>query len=324
MKLIRGLHTIRPEHRHCVLTIGNFDGVHLGHQTLLQRVKEYGRGFQVPAAVMVFEPQPLELFRPEQAPARLSQWRDKYDLMRPLGLDYFICTRFNTQFSQQPARYFIEHVLVEKLGVRHLVVGDDFRFGRNREGDFSLLQQAGKKFGFAVTDTESYRQSATRVSSTLIREALVRGQFLEAAAMLGHPYYFSGRVVHGEKNGRKLGFPTANLPLKRLHCPIHGVFAVTVSNGMAHWQGVANVGKRPTFGGEQLQLEVHLLDFHGDLYGQRLCVYPESHLREEQKFQSLTALQAQLKQDVVAARAWFAQRPYLFSSQRQSTGSIHE
>lgn len=320
MKLIRGLHNIRPRHRHCVLTIGNFDGVHLGHQAVLRRVRQYAQNLQVPAAVMVFEPQPLELFRPEQAPARLSQWREKYERMSKLGLEYLICTRFNAEFSQQPADYFIEQVLVEKLGVKHLVVGDDFRFGRNRQGDFNLLQQAGEKFGFTVTNTESYRQSATRVSSTLVREALVRGQFVDAATMLGQPFHFTGRVIHGEKNGRKLGYPTANLPLKRLHSPLHGVFAVSVSNGKSHWQGIANIGKRPTFGGEQLQLEVHLFDFSGNLYGQRLSVYPEYHIREEQKFDSLPALQAQLAQDEAAGRQWFAQRPHLFSIQATTNG----
>ncbi|MCO4321666.1 bifunctional riboflavin kinase/FAD synthetase [Aliidiomarina quisquiliarum] len=324
MKLIRGLHNIRPRHRHCVLTIGNFDGVHLGHQAVLKRLQEHARQLQVPAAVMIFEPQPLELFRPEQAPARISQWREKYELMCKLGLDYLVCTRFSAEFSQQPARHFIEEVLVGKLGVQHLVVGDDFRFGRNREGDFALLQQAGAELGFSVTNTESYRQSATRVSSTLIREALVRGQFVDAATMLGHPFHFSGRVVHGEKNGRKLGFPTANLPLRRLHSPLHGVFAVSVTDGKQHWQGVANVGKRPTFGGEQLQLEVHLIDFNGDLYGQRLRVYPEFHIREEQRFHSLPALKAQIAQDVAAGRNWFAHKPHLFSIQATTTDSIHE
>lgn len=305
MKLIRGLHNIRAEHQHCVLTIGNFDGVHLGHRSVLSRVKESAEAYGVPAAVMIFEPQPLELFRPAQAPARLTRWREKYELMAPLGLEYLICTRFNATFSQQPAMHFIEHVLVEKLGVKHLVVGDDFRFGKGREGDFSMLQEAGKKFGFKVSDTASFRQSDARVSSTLIREALARGQFNDAAEMLGHPFHFSGRVSHGEKNGRKLGFPTANIPLKRLHSPLHGVYAVkAVVNGQERL-GVANIGYRPTFEGKRAQVEVHIFDFSEDVYGQEMRVYPQRLIREEQKFESLQALQEQISKDKAAALAWF-------------------
>ncbi|MCC5855599.1 MAG: bifunctional riboflavin kinase/FAD synthetase [Idiomarina sp.] len=306
MELIRGLHNIRPRHRDCVLTIGNFDGVHLGHQAVLQRVKESAAALNVPAAVMIFEPQPLELFRPDQAPARISQWREKYEVMSQLGLEYLICARFNAQFSQQPARQFIEDVLVDKLGVRHLVVGDDFRFGRNREGDFALLQAAGDELGFAVSDTASFRQSATRVSSTLIREALARGQFEQAEAMLGHPFYLSGRVVHGEKKGRTIGFPTANIPLRRTHCPLHGVYAVTVSDDEHEWLGVANIGRRPTLGGNKVQLEVHLFDYQGDLYGRHLHVIPHMHLRDEHQFASFADLQQQIEKDVHTARAYFA------------------
>ncbi|RTE86139.1 MULTISPECIES: bifunctional riboflavin kinase/FAD synthetase [Gammaproteobacteria] len=305
MKLIRGLHNIRTEHQHCVLTIGNFDGVHLGHRSVLSRVKESAEAYGVPAAVMIFEPQPLELFRPAQAPARLTRWREKYELMTPLGLEYLICTRFNATFSQQPAMHFIEHVLVEKLGVKHLVVGDDFRFGKGREGDFTMLQEAGKKFGFEVSDTASFRQSDARVSSTLIREALARGQFQDAAEMLGHPFHFSGRVSHGEKNGRKLGFPTANIPLKRLHSPLHGVYAVKVMINEQEWLGVANIGYRPTFEGQRAQVEVHIFDFAEDVYGQEMRVYPQHLIREEQKFESLQALQEQISKDKAAALAWF-------------------
>ncbi|CUS47185.1 MAG: bifunctional riboflavin kinase / FMN adenylyltransferase RibF [Idiomarinaceae bacterium HL-53] len=310
MKLIRGLHNIQPKHRHCVLTIGNFDGVHLGHRAVLSRVQESAKAHGVPAAVMIFEPQPLELFRPEQAPARLTRWREKYELMAPLGLEYLICTRFNHAFSQQPARYFIEHVLVEKLGVKHLVVGDDFRFGKGREGDFAMLQKAGEAFGFAVSNTASYRQLDVRVSSTLIREALQRGQFAEASEMLGHPFHFTGKVSHGEKNGRKLGFPTANLPLHRLHSPLHGVFAVVARVGNTTYQGVANIGYRPTFGGKQAQLEVHLFNFSGDLYGQSMRVYPQQMLREERKFESFDALREQIQKDKENAIKWFERHEF--------------
>ncbi|WP_113908248.1 bifunctional riboflavin kinase/FAD synthetase [Aliidiomarina celeris] len=328
MKLIRGLHNIRPRHRNCVLTIGNFDGVHLGHQAVLARVRDRAAHLQLPAAVMIFEPQPLELFRPAQAPARLTRWREKFELMTPLGLDYLICTRFNGEFSQQPAEHFIEQVLVKQLGVKHLVIGDDFRFGKGREGDFALLQRAGQRFEFQVSDTQSFCQAKTRVSSTLVREALARGQFDQAAHMLGHPFHFTGRVSHGEKNGRKLGFPTANLPLRRLHSPLKGVFAVSVvlqtQPGKFEWhQGVANIGKRPTLAGQQMQIEVHIFNFNASIYGAHMQVYPEFHIRDEQPFASLQALQEQIAKDTAMAKHWFATHNPLFQEPfrtRLSTG----
>lgn len=307
MQLIRGIHNIRPKHRGCVLTIGNFDGVHLGHQAVLAQVKAQAVARGVPATVMTFEPQPQELFQPDKAPARLTNFREKHMALREQGIDRHIVIEFNRKFSNLPAREFIERVLVEMLGVQFLVVGDDFRFGHGREGDFAMLQRAGAELGFEVVDTQSYRQQQQRVSSTAIRQCLSDGDFTQAAAMLGRPYAFQGRVVHGEKKGRTIGFPTANIQLKRLHSPLQGVFAVQVqcNDGKMH-AGVANIGRRPTLNGERVQLEVHLFDFIGDLYGQQLRVVPTHFIRAEQKFADFTQLQQQIAADAEKARTILA------------------
>lgn len=309
MQLIRGIHNIRPEHRGCVLTIGNFDGVHLGHQAVLAQVKAQALARGVPATVMTFEPQPQELFQPDKAPARLTNLREKCRALHAQGIDRHIVIEFNRKFANLPAREFIEQVLVARLGVQFLVVGDDFRFGHGREGDFAMLQRAGAELGFQVVDTHSYRQQQQRVSSTAIRAALSAGDFGQAASMLGRPYAFEGRVVHGEKKGRTIGFPTANIELKRLHSPLQGVFAVQVetNDGKMH-AGVANIGRRPTLNGERVQLEVHLFNFAGDLYGQQLRVVPTHFIRAEQKFADFAQLQQQIARDARAARDLCSQR----------------
>lgn len=315
MELIRGTHNLRAKHCGCVLTIGNFDGVHRGHQAVLQQVKAKAQALGVPSAVMTFEPQPQELFQPEKAPARLTNWREKYLALREQGIDRHIVIEFNKKFASQPAREFIEQILVEKLGVKFLVVGDDFRFGFKREGDFELLQKAGRELGFEVVDTRSYRQQEQRVSSTAIRQALDQGDFDNAEAMLGRPYQMQGKVVHGRKNGRTIGFPTANIPLKRLKSPLHGVFAVTVTLGTAEnrraqgtHQAVANLGTRPTLNGDEVQLEVHLFDFSGNLYGQQVTVTPVAKLRAEQRFASLEQLKQQIQKDAARAKQLLAEQ----------------
>ena len=297
-----------------MLTIGNFDGVHLGHQAVLAQVKAQARALGVAAAVMTFEPQPQEIFQPEKAPARLTNWREKYLALRDQQIDRHLVIEFNRKFASQPPIEFIENVLVEKLGVKFLVVGDDFRFGYKREGDFALLQREGKRLGFEVVDTRSYRQQQLRVSSTAIRAALAEGDFERAESMLGRPYQMMGKIVHGRKNGRTIGFPTANIPLKRLKSPLHGVFAVKINVGRAlgattnsraegTYHGVANLGTRPTLNGDEVQLEVHLVDFSGNLYGQHATVTPVAKLRSEQRFASLEHLKQQIEKDAARARA---------------------
>ncbi|OOF22298.1 MULTISPECIES: bifunctional riboflavin kinase/FAD synthetase [Salinivibrio] len=308
MELIRGIHNIRARHRGCVLTIGNFDGVHLGHQAVLRQVVEKARALNLPATVMLFEPQPLELFKGEKAPARLSRLRDKYTQLAKLGVDRLLCVNFTPAFAAMSADHFVDRLLVEQLGVKFLVVGDDFRFGLKRSGDFARLARAGQEHHFDVVSTESFCVSDRRVSSTAIRDALAAGHLAEAADMLGRPYSICGRVAHGRKLGRTIGFPTANVLLKRRVSPVSGVYAVQVEGAVTGQRlpGVANVGVRPTVDGVRQQLEVHLFDQSIDLYGKQLEVYLLHKLRDETKFASIDALKMQIQRDASAARAWLA------------------
>ena len=305
MELIRGLHNLRDRHRGCVLTIGKFDGVHEGHKAVLKNVLEKARELDLPATVMVFEPQPEEVFTPDKAPARLSTLAEKYRLLKQQGVDRLLCVRFDKAFASQQADTFVQELLVNKLGVQFLVVGDDFRFGKGRQGDFTMLKEAGQESGFEVVSTQSFRVDDRRISSTAVRQALNDGAFDKAASMLGRPFSITGRVVHGEKNGRTIGFPTANVLLKRFRTPLKGVFAVTVNYRQCVWHGVANVGTRPTLNGEQVQLEVHIFNVNADLYGQTIEVTPRLKIRDEKKFDSFGALKQQIQNDAQVARDFF-------------------
>ena len=305
MELIRGIHNLRAEHVGCVLTIGNFDGVHRGHQAVLSRLQEQAVQLGLPSCVMVFEPQPLEFFAREKAPARLSRLRDKYEAIAALNIDRLLCVKFDHAFAELTAAEFIEQILVRKLAVRFLVIGDDFRFGLQRRGDFALLVEAGRQYGFQVLSTDTLLHDQQRVSSTLLREALREGRLEDVTQMLGHPYTITGRVAHGAKLGRTIGFPTANIHLKRLVVPVQGVYAVQVLIADAIHFGVANIGFRPTVNGTRSQLEVHIFDFKGDLYGKQLQIQVCHKLRDEQKFPSFSALQTQITMDARQARQWF-------------------
>ncbi|QHA86673.1 bifunctional riboflavin kinase/FAD synthetase [Serratia rhizosphaerae] len=306
MELIRGIHNIRARHHGCVLTIGNFDGVHRGHKALLEQLKQEGKRLGLPVIVMIFEPQPLELFAADKAPARLTRLRDKAKYLAQAGVDYLLCVKFDPRFAANTAQSFVVELLVQKLGVKFLMVGDDFRFGANRLGDFPLLQKAGAEYGFEVVSTPTFREGGQRISSTVIRNALRDDDLPQAETLLGHPYSISGRVVHGDELGRTIGFPTANLPLKRLVAPVKGVYAVEVYGlGPQPLPGVANIGTRPTVAGVRQQLEVHLLDVTMDLYGRHIDVVLRAKLRNEQRFASLDALKQQIANDVVSAREFF-------------------
>ncbi|MDO7086599.1 bifunctional riboflavin kinase/FAD synthetase [Pseudocolwellia sp. AS88] len=302
MQLIRGIHNIQPEHNGCVLTIGNFDGVHLGHKEVINALIKQAKELNCTAAVMVFEPQPRELFSPETAPARLCRLRDKYTLLASLGVERLICVNFNLKFATQSAESFIEDLLVQKLGIKSLIVGDDFRFGKNRKGNYNMLLEAGKASGFHVSDTASYKILDQRISSTEIRKALEKDDLEQAEMMLGRPYSIIGRVFHGDKRGRQLGFPTANVKLKRRVSPVNGVYAVKVKTDDGLFFGVANIGSRPTVAGIRQQLEVHIFDFDFDLYGQTIEVILLKKLRKEMKFDSLSALTEQIVIDSEQAR----------------------
>jgi len=305
MELIRGIHNLQHQPQGCVLSIGNFDGIHLGHRAVLSRLLKEAERLQVPSTVMTFEPQPAELFAGKNAPGRLSRLRDKFVQLEKLNLDRLLCVSFTHQFANLSADQFIEELLIKKLNVKFLVIGDDFHFGYQRLGDFALLKEAGKKYGFEVVDTKSLSQDTCRVSSTRIRSALAKGELQQAEQMLGRKYSIAGRVGHGRKLGRTIGVPTANLFLKRRVSPVSGVFVVSILGiDNKTYTGVANIGCRPTVNGERQQLEVHIFDFEGDLYGRQLEVLLESKLRDETRFESFAELKVQIDKDIQQAREW--------------------
>ncbi|QJD59075.1 bifunctional riboflavin kinase/FAD synthetase [Pseudomonas sp. gcc21] len=304
MELVRGLHNLRPRHRGCVVTIGNFDGVHAGHQAILERLRAHSERVGLPGCVVIFEPQPREYFAPQAAPPRLTRLRDKLALFEEQGIDRVLCLAFNRRLRELSAEEFVQQVLVDGLGVRHLEVGDDFRFGCDRSGDFAFLQESGKRHGFSVESTNTVAESGERISSTRLRQVLEEGDFQLAERLLGRPFSITGRVLHGQKLGRQLGSPTANVQLKRLRAPLNGVYRVSMELDGTIQKGVANIGTRPTVEGDgQPHLEVHLFDFDGDLYGRRVTVVFHEKLRDEQRFESLEALKLAIQADLAAARA---------------------
>lgn len=313
MEFIRGQHNLRPRHHGCVATIGNFDGAHLGHQAILAQLAEPARQMHLPRLVITFEPQPQEFFAgPTAPPARLMRLREKLLALKGLGIERVLCLEFDHRLAALPAERFIEDLLVGQLGVRYLVIGDDFRFGHRRAGDFALLVKAGAQHGFEVVDNHSYMVDGERASSTRVRQALSWGDLELAARLLGRPYDMCGRIAHGDERGRTIGFPTANIYLHRRATPVYGVYAVLMSGpGLKPWPGIANVGRRPTVQGVREQLEVHLLDFQGDLYGKHVKVDFLRYLRPERRFESLDALRQQIQKDEQEARAWLTARGLL-------------
>jgi riboflavin kinase/FMN adenylyltransferase len=313
MELIRGLHNLRPRHRGAVVTIGNFDGVHLGHQAILAGLQQKSAQLGLPDTVMIFEPQPQEFFRGAEAPARLMHWRDKVDALAAAGVSRVLCVRFDVAFRSLTAQAFVQKLLVEGLDCRHLVVGDDFRFGCDRTGDFALLQQAGQAHDFSVENTATITVLGDRVSSTRIRAAIQSNDFQLAEALLGRPYFISGRVAHGDKIGRTLGIPTANIALRRSVSAVSGVYVVSVkgaTEGAAEGVtlGVASVGKRPTVNGQDARIETYLLDFNRNIYGKRIEVQFHHKLREEEKFSSLDILKTAMANDIAQARLYFQKK----------------
>jgi riboflavin kinase/FMN adenylyltransferase len=308
MQLVRGLHNLRPEHRGCVATIGNFDGVHCGHQAVLQRLRERASELKVPSCVVVFEPQPREFFSPQTAPVRLTRLRDKLELLAAAGVDRVLCLAFNRRLRELSAEQFVQKVLLDGLAVQHLEIGDDFRFGCDRAGDFAFLQQAGQQHGFTLEEAVTVEQGGSRISSTRVRDALASADFAEVDALLGRPFQIAGRILHGQKLARQLGAPTANVQLKRCRVPLSGVYVVSVELDGVCQPGVANIGVRPSVQSDgHAHLEVHLLDFAGDLYGRHLSVTFKHKLRDEQRFASLDALKTAIAADVAAARAYWQQ-----------------
>jgi len=309
MELIRGLHNLRPRHRGCVATIGAFDGVHLGHQAVLEHLQSKAEELQLPSTVIVFEPLPREYFSPIQAPARIMSFREKFQAMSALGVDRLLRIRFNESLRAMTAKQFVEDVFVAGLGVKYVVLGDDFRFGNDRQGDVRYIQEQGLVHGYDAGPTPTREWQGERVSSTRIREALEAADFGRAERMLGRPYSISGKVIYGRQLGATIGAPTANLELRRLRAPLSGVYAVEVTGaGLDGAYGVANVGVRPTVDESiKANLEVHLLDREIQLYGQHIEVAFRHKLRDEKKFDSLDELKENIARDIDDTRAWFEQ-----------------
>jgi riboflavin kinase/FMN adenylyltransferase len=299
------------DRRACALSIGNFDGVHRGHRALLRRVVEVATRRGLAAAAMTFEPHPREYFAPDQAPARVANLRDKIESLRQAGIERVFVQHFNRGFACLTAEQFVERILVDGCQTRHLMVGDDFRFGARRAGDVTLLRSAGERYGFTVEQVDPVEVGGERVSSSRIRVALIEGDLALAGELLGHPYAISGRVLHGSKLGRKIGFPTLNLRVAHRRPALHGIFAVRVHGiGPGTLPGVASVGLRPTVddSGRWL-LEVHLFDFSDEVYGRLIKVEFVQKLRDEERFDTIQELTAAIRRDAERARAIFDGAP---------------
>ncbi len=287
----------------CVATIGTFDGMHLGHRRIVGRVLEEAARQNLPSVVVSFEPTPREFFTRGEPPARLTRFREKYDELHRLGVDWFFCPPFDAAMECLAPDEFTSRLLIDTLRVRYLVVGDDFVFGRKRSGTVADLQRAGAAHGFAVEQVETVLENTDRVSSTSIRRALAAGELDTATVLLGRHYSMTGRVVDGEKLGKKLGFPTANVNLNRRASPIAGIFAVRVDGlGPTLLNGVASVGTRPTIDGIEPLLEVHIFDFDQDIYGEYIRVEFVQKLRDEVRFPDLATLTEQMHVDAAQAR----------------------
>ncbi len=303
MELVRGLHNIDKAARGCVLTVGNFDGVHLGHHQMIRAVKERAAQINAPAAVLVFEPSSKEFMDPDGAPARLTRWREKFVALAAAGVDRLVTLRFNDCMRAMSPQAFVHELIVEGLGARHVVVGHDFRYGSKACGTIESLREAGRARGFGVEEIAPFVIDGVRVSSTVVRDRLERGDFAGAARLLGRPYSMVGHVAHGRQLGRTLGFPTANLHLMRRKSPVWGISAVKVFGiGSSPVGGVASLGTRPTVDGTEPLLEVHVFEFDGDLYGRLIEVEFVAKLRDEAKFDSLDALVKQMNVDAAQAR----------------------
>lgn len=310
MKLVRYPHLIKQPRPACIATIGNFDGVHSGHREIIQHVVSYAKQNQISARIITFEPLPNEYFCEKfgkTPPKRIYPLRDKALRLKSLGIDEFICLNFDNALAQMSAENFISEVLIKQLKVKHLIVGDDFRFGKGRTGDFALLKEMGASLGMSVEDTHTIQLNNERISSSRIREALSQGNVAEAITLLDEPYRLSGRVRHGDKRGRTIGFPTLNQRLPENIVIARGVYAVRVTGLDTNtYTGVANIGIRPTVAGHDLRLETHVFEYTGNAYGKHACIELVKHIRPEQKFENIDALLEQIKIDSQKAKQFFA------------------
>ena len=306
MKLIRGLYNLRHPIPASAVTIGNFDGVHRGHQLVISQLKQVAATASLPTVVIIFEPQPIEYFAPDKAPKRLARFREKIAYLKAQRIDYLLCLHFDHKLAAQSAEDFVQQILVNSLNTKHLVIGDDFHFGKNRQGSFQFLKDNCERYGFMVDETETLMIDGERVSSTRIRESIQQGDFEKAAKLLGRPYSLSGRIAHGQKLGRELGYPTINIKMGDKTLIVKGIFAVNVK-GLDNrvLEGVASIGTRPTVNGVDTILEVYILDFDRDVYGYSVEVNFLHKIRNEEKFDSLEELAAHIAQDTEKAKAFF-------------------
>jgi len=306
MLICRHLDRVPAAARGAVVALGNFDGVHMGHRGVIGRAGDIARGLNAPLAVLSFEPHPVQVLRPDSAPTRLTPFRSKVRRLRECGVEWFFCARFTRAFAARRADDFVDDVLVRDLGARHVVVGYDYRFGRDRAGDFETLAQHGGRRGFAVTRVEAVGNAGEIYSSTRVRQYLQRGEPRLAAAILGHMWEVEARVMPGDRRGRDLGYPTANLHFGTQVQPAFGIYAVwagVVDGRHTAWHpAVASCGVRPTFDGDQVKLEVHLFDFDGDLYGRYLRVAFVNWIRAEERFETVEDLVRQMDEDCYNAR----------------------
>ena len=306
LTFVQNLKSLNPGLRESAVSIGSFDGVHLGHQAVLRELLQQAELNGLSSVAMTFEPQPREYFNESRAPARLMKLREKVEVLSFLGIDRVVCLKFNKVLRALSAQDFIIRVLVEGLRVKHLIVGDDFRFGCDRSGDFSMLHDFGEAYGFSVKTTDTFESHGERISSTLVRRIISEGDFTRAAELLGRPFEIKGRVVHGKKLGRQLGFPTANLNINRLRAPLSGVYAVLVKTESEIFEGAANIGTRPTIGNlDRPLLEVHIFNFKRDIYGSFLRVEFLHKIRDELKFSDLGSLATRIRQDMDQIQKWF-------------------
>jgi riboflavin kinase/FMN adenylyltransferase len=306
MHLVRDISQLKQLQQGSVATIGNFDGLHLGHQLILQQLDKYSEELNLPKVVISFEPLPIEFFSGHKA-QRVYPFRDKVRYLSQLGIDYFLCLRFDEKMANMLADQFIQQLLLEMANVRHLVVGDDFCFGKKRQGNYQLLKDTGKHNNMRVSNSVTHEDAAGRISSTRIREHLNLGEVNEANALLGRPYSLSGRVRHGDKIGRTIGFPTMNLRIQDNIAAANGVYSVLVTGLKGEvLKGVANLGNRPTVGGIETRLEVHLFDFDELVYGKHIEVELISFIRPEVRFENFKALTTQISKDVIEAKNQFS------------------
>ncbi len=307
MELIRSLNNLRQHHKKCVATIGNFDGLHLGHQAIISQLKEIAKQHNLPTVVIIFEPQPQEYFSPENAPARLTRLREKIEALNLLGVDRLVCLKFNEELVNLSARNFVRRLLIDGLDIRHLVVGDDFRFGKNRQGDYATLEKMADEFGYELNHTNTCLSGGQRISSTRIRQALVNDDLKLASQLLGRGYAISGRVVHGDKRGRQMGFATANMELHRLRSPVTGVYITRVHQfDDKIYPAVTSIGTRPMFDGKGMRLETHILDFDEFIYVKYIRVEFLQKLRAESKFSDIDELKRAMETDIENARQYFS------------------